>query len=432
MDARSVATQILTQVIKYRRSLSDELDTQLAHLNDQRERALTQALCYGVLRWLPRLQVILQRLLHKPLKDKDKDIYVLLLIGLYQHLYLRVPPYAATATTVNVTYLLKKRWASGLVNAILRHFQRQREALLISIESDLTAKWAHPSWLLKQLQKDWPLQWEQIAHANNAHPPFTLRVNTRLISRATYLEQLQTANIAVIPTADTPCGVTLKSPLNVQQLPGFTQGWVSVQDEAAQLAAFLLDVPPDARVLDACAAPGGKTAHLLEQYEIGTLLALDYQPVRVQKLADTLRRLKLSAQLCCADATQPDTWWNGQMFDRILLDAPCSGSGVIRRHPDIKYLRQANDISSLTTQQARLLAALWPLLAPGGRLLYVTCSIFAEENHLQIQKFLATYADAKEIVLTVNWGHALPIGRQILPGENNLDGFYYACLIKKK
>jgi len=471
MDARSVATQILTDVIGHKRSLSDCLDIQLDSLNDGRDRALAQALCYGVLRWLPRLQTLLRCLLRKPLNAQDCDIQVLLLIGLYQHLYLRIPPHAATAATVEVTRRLKKPWATPLVNAILRNFQRQRNVLLNQVDKQINAKLAHPPWLLERLQADWPAFWETIVEANNTHPPLTLRVNTRCLSRDAYLDILQEAQIAATPTAYTEVGLILVAedeiinptlanssqqgertedgklakklletntpPFNREKknsifnLPGFTQGWISVQDGAAQLAASLLDVPAGARVLDACAAPGGKTAHLLEHYEIDTLLALDNKPERVQKLANTLQRLHLSAQVRCADVTQPDTWWDGQAFDRILLDVPCSGSGIIRRHPDIKYLRKPSDIKTLAAQQKRLLETLWPLLKPGGQLLYVTCSVFAEENHLQIKKFLADNKDAQEEILAVNWGHALPNGRQILPGEDNLDGFYYACLSKK-
>ncbi|RKZ52668.1 MAG: 16S rRNA (cytosine(967)-C(5))-methyltransferase [Candidatus Parabeggiatoa sp. nov. 3] len=481
MDARSVATQILTDVIGHKRSLSDSLDTQLDSLKDGRDRALAQALCYGVLRWLPRLQTLLRCLLRKPLNAQDSDIHVLLLIGLYQHLYLRIPPHAATAATVEVTRRLKKPWATPLVNAILRNFQRQRNVLLDQVDKQINAKLAHPPWLLERLQADWPSFWETIVEANNTQPPLTLRVNTRCLSRDAYLELLQEAQIAATPTAYTEAGLTLvtqgkdeiinptlanssqqgelteggklannlletnTSPFNqkndqennqekknrIFNLPGFTQGWISVQDGAAQLAASLLDVPAGARVLDACAAPGGKTAHLLERYEIETLLALDNKPERVEKLANTLQRLQLSAQVRCADVSQPDTWWDGHPFERILLDVPCSGSGIIRRHPDIKYLRKPKDIKTLAAQQKRLLEALWPLLKPGGQLLYVTCSVFAEENHLQIKRFLDVNKDAQEIKLAVNWGHALPNGRQILPGEDNLDGFYYACLSKK-
>jgi 16S rRNA (cytosine967-C5)-methyltransferase len=452
MDARSVATQILTQVIGERRSLSQCLEPQLSRLTDSRERALAQELCYGVLRWLPQLQALLNCLLRKPLKAKDNDIQVLLLIGLYQHLYLQIPPYAATAATVEVTRTLKKNWASGLVNAILRHFQRQRQPLLEHIATDLSVKFAHPSWLIERLQANWPHHWENLLRANNSHPPLTLRVNARCLSREAYLSQLQQANIIAELTPYTDHGVTisqlpatlgleaqlnlLKSPPAkmsdwINNLPGFSQGWVSVQDGAAQLAAPLLDVPVGARVLDACAAPGGKTAHLLEYHNhSGTLFALDNQPARIKKLAATLQRLQLAATIRCADATQPHTWWDGNPFERILLDAPCSASGVIRRHPDIKWLRQPSDIATLTDQQQRLLAALWPLLKSGGKLLYVTCSVLAEENELQIENFLTKQANAREISLIVPWGHALPSGRQILPGENNFDGFYYACLTK--
>ncbi len=430
-NARSVATQILTQVIGKRRSLSDCLV--LSHLKDSRERSLAQALCYGVLRWQPRLEAILKILLRKPFKEKDYDIHALLLIGLYQHLYLRTPPHAATAATVEVTRTLKKAWATGLVNGVLRNFQRQREELLAKVDKNINAKLAHPAWIIKALQKDWPSDWQNIAEANNSHPPMSLRVNSREISRNDYLKALESLESKASALAYADNGISLEQPIDVLRLPGFNKGWVSVQDGAAQIAAQILDVPAGARVLDACAAPGGKMAHLLELYDVGTLLALDNQISRVEMLKETLERLKLlnlSAQVRCADASQPDRWWDGETFDRILLDAPCTGSGVIRRHPDIKYLRQAKDIVRLAAQQAALLTALWPLLAPGGKLLYVTCSVFAEENHLQIQKFIKTHTDAIETVLEADWGHAQQYGRQILPGENNLDGFYYACLSK--
>jgi len=431
MNARSVATQILTQVIGQRRSLSDCLESELPTLTVARERALAQALCYGVLRWLPRLQALSQFLLNKPLKQKDIDIQIIIFIGLFQHLYLRIPPHAATAAAVEITRSLKKEWASGLVNAVLRNFQRQREELLAKIDREVSARLAHPAWILKQLQTDWPQHWEEFAQANNAHPPLTLRINQRCLSRATYLQHLQTAQLSAILAPQTENGITLDSAIEVQYLPGFEQGWFSVQDAAAQWAAPLLDVPAGARVLDACAAPGGKTTHLLERYQIGQLVALDHQPARVAMIQANLQRLHLSAEVHCADASQPATWWDGQPFDRILLDVPCSGSGIIRRHPDIKWLRQPNDIAQLKFQQTGLLKALWPLLAPGGKLLYVTCSVFAEENNLQLQQFLTTHNDGYEIKLPEGWGYSLPIGRQIFPGgRDNTDGFYYACLSK--
>lgn len=427
-DARTVAAHILTQVIGHGRSLTDCLDT--SKLKDARDRALAQTLCYGVLRWLPRLQAVLRQLLTNPLKAKDDDIQSVLLIGLYQQLYLRIPPHAAIAATVEVVRTLQKDWAVGLVNAVLRNFQRQREELLTTVDADLTARLAHPAWLLERFQTNWPTQWEALAHANNEHPPLTLRVNARCLSREDYLQHLHEAKLVATPTPHTDYGVTLAEAIEIPRLPGFKQGWVSVQDGAAQLAAPLLEVPAGARVLDACAAPGGKTAHILERYHVDNLLALDNRPDRVQLLTETLQRLQLTAQVRCADATQPKTWWDGRPFERILLDVPCSGSGVIRRHPDIKYLRQPGDLATLTTQQTRLLEALWPLLQVGGKLLYVTCSVFAEENQLLIQQFLATHADAEEVIITESWGLALPRGRQLLPTENHFDGFYYACLSK--
>ncbi|OQW95118.1 MAG: 16S rRNA (cytosine(967)-C(5))-methyltransferase, partial [Beggiatoa sp. IS2] len=413
---------------------SSLIDAELSCLSDPRERALAQELSYGVLRWLPRLQALLQCLLHKPLKMKDADIQALLLLGLYQLLYLRIPDYAATAATVNVARGLQKEWATRLINAVLRNCQRQREKLLATLDDNVSTRLAHPVWILEQLQTDWPKDWESLAQANNVQPLLTLRVNQRYLSRATYLEHLHAAGIVAVPTPYTESGITLAQPVGsggVMQLPGFSQGWASVQDGAAQLVAPLLDVPEGARVLDACAAPGGKTAHILERYTVGHLLALDNEPARVQLLKNTLGRLQLSATVRCSDARQPATWWDGQPFARILLDTPCSGSGVIRRHPDIKYLRQATDIPALAAYQRELLENLWSVLAPQGQLLYVTCSVFAEENHRLLEDFLANQRDAQEVPLIVPWGHALPVGRQILPSdEPGFDGFYYACLTK--
>lgn len=429
-DARTVATHVLTEVIVQKHSLSDCLERHLTDLSDNRDKALAQTLCYGVLRWLPRLQAILRHCVAKPLKAKDQDIEILLLIGLYQFLYLRIPDHAAISATVEVARHLKKEWAVKLVNGVLRNFQRQQQAILLKIDQQITARLAHPHWFLKRLQQDWPQQWEAIALANNEHPPLTLRINTRQIPVPTYLQSLQQANIIAHPTDYTETGITLNQAMDVKQLLGFEQGWFSVQDGAAQLAATLLDVPEQAIVLDACAAPGGKTAHLLEKYSIGTLLALDNQPDRVKRLQNTLARLKLFAQVRCVDAINVNAWWNQQPFDRILLDVPCSASGVIRRHPDIKILRQPSDITQLVQQQAQLLTTIWQTLKPNGKLLYITCSVFAEENQLQIQNFLQKQSDAREIPIVADWGQALPVGRQILPGEHQFDGFYYACLTK--
>lgn len=423
---------IVTQVLNQRRSLSTLIDTQLHQLHDPRERALAQELSYGVMRWLPRLRAILHRLMPKPLKSKDTDIEALLLLGIYQLLYLRIPDYAAIAATVNVAG--RKKWATALINAVLRNCQRHREELLTAVDGDISTRLAHPAWLLKRWRIDWPEDWEALAHANNQYPPLTLRVNQRQMNRDTYLEHLHAAGITAAPTPYTDTGITLTQSSmigSVTHLPGFSQGWVSVQDGAAQLAAPLLEVTPGARVLDACAAPGGKTAHILERYDVGQLIALDNEPARVSLLKQTLERLKLAATVQCADVRATATWWDGQPFSHIVLDAPCSGSGVIRRHPDIKYLRQATDVSRLAAYQRELLAAVWTVLAPHGRLLYVTCSVFAEENQRLLQDFLATQTDARVFPITASWGRPLPIGRQVVPSDApGLDGFYYASLTK--
>lgn len=438
-DARRVATHVLTRVIGQRRSLADCLESELNTLDEVRERALAQALCYGVMRWYTQLNSLLNKLLSKPIRKKDTDVRVVLLLGLYQHLYSRIPDHAATAETVNLIGSLKKPWAKGLVNAVLRNFTRQREQLLTQINQQPHSALSHPKWILQRLEDDWGVETAHtIAQANNIHPPMTLRVNQRRISRDYYLSLLAEANIEAFATNYSPVGIQLVQATDVQNLPHFAEGYVSVQDEAAQLAAPLLDVPEGGRVLDACAAPGGKTAHILELYNAAEVVAIDNQADRVEKIHDTLQRLALQATVVCADAGQPETWWDNQLFDAILLDVPCSASGVIRRHPDIKYLRQADDISALAQQQAAILAAAWTLLKPQGKLVYTTCSVFAEENHVQIETFLEKYPNAEHLPLHVTWGHATSVGRQLLPHDatadttqsSKPDGFYYACLLK--
>jgi len=430
-DARYVATIVLQQILAEQRTLSECLEPALISLPNARERALAQALCYGVMRWLPRLQAVLSKLMPKPLKTKDFDVYAVLLIGIYQHLYLRTPAHAATAATVNIVKMLDKNWASGLVNAILRNLGRKQAELEAEVDQKESARFAHPAWLLNKLQKDWGKHWQAIAEANNLHPPMNLRVNLRKCSREAYLQLLTEAGLAAQALAFTRAGLQLEQAVDVQRLPHFDEGWVSVQDGAAQLAVELLDVPAGARVLDACAAPGGKTAHLLETYDPAYLLALDNQPDRVNRLRGTLERLQLTAETRCADASQlSHWWWDSKPFDRILLDAPCSASGVIRRHPDIKYVRQPKEVALLVTQQALLLNKLWETLAPAGQLLYVTCSVFAEENHLQIQRFLVQHPEAEVSHTVMPWAHSMPVGWQVLPGEQGFDGFYYALIHK--
>lgn len=428
-DARSAAAKAIHQVLADGRSLAAVLPPALASVPPA-ERGLTQELCYGTLRWAPRLTALAGKLLDKPLRARDGDVHALLLIGLYQLLYLNVPPHAAVSLTVEATARLKKDWARGLLNGVLRRLQREQETLLAAVDASDAAALAHPVWLLARLEQDWPEQWRAIASANNERPPMTLRVNCRQGSRDDYLARLDAAGITAAAVAQTPDAVTLAAPVAVEQLPGFADGDVSVQDAAAQLAAGLLQLAPGQRVLDACAAPGGKTGHILERCAGIELLALDSEAERLQRVAENLQRLRLSAELCAGDAGDPATWWDGKPFDRILLDAPCSGSGVIRRHPDIKTLRRPEDIPALAAQQARLLRALWPLLAPGGILVYATCSIFTAENAGQVTAFLRDETQAAELPITAIWGQAVAAGRQILPGENGMDGFYYAVLRK--
>ncbi len=424
LSVRLAATRVITAIISDGRSLNSVLAEWSAQTLAT-DRALLQELCYGTTRWFFRLDAVLTALLRKPLKAKDNDLRCLMLLGLYQLEQTRVPPHAAVAETVAVVAALGKGWARGLVNAVLRNFQRQRESVLAALDNDLPAALAHPSWLVEQLQQAWPQHWQSILEANNQRPPLVLRVNLQRQSRVDYLQQLQEANIQAEPLPDSSCGLLLPKAVDVTALPGFEQGALSIQDGAAQLAAPLLDAQPGERILDACAAPGGKTAHILERTpELMELVALDVDKERLQLVNETLQRLHLSATTSVGDAAQPERWWDGLPFDRILLDAPCSCSGVIRRRPDIKLLRRPEDIEQLVALQRTILNALWPLLKPGGRLLYATCSVLPQENARQIEAFIAAQADAA-------WLDPEKRGRQILPGEAGMDGFYLALVEKR-
>ena len=431
MNPRLAAVYVLQQVLDQGRNLPDALETVHSRIPDQKGRALTQALSYGVLRHGFSLDAILLQLLKKPLKSKDSDLRYLLLLGLYQIIHMRVPDHAAVSETVKLTPALKKNWARAMVNGVLRNYLRQADALQASIEKEDISRYEHPRWLLDRLRANWPDSWQAIATANNQPAPMTLRVNPQQISREDYLQRLKTAGIPAEFCRYSEAGLRLNDAVAVEQLPGFKKGLVSVQDEAAQLAAQLLQAAPDERILDACAAPGGKTAHILEtQPQLARLDALEQVPTRLEYVRDTLQRLSLKAKLIAGDAGRPDAWWDGKPYDRILLDAPCSASGVIRRHPDIKYLRRDEDLETLVRTQQQILQALWPLLATGGMLLYVTCSVLAEENNRQIEEFLGACNDARLEPLDTDWGTATTAGRQILPGEENMDGFFYACLRK--
>lgn len=426
-NPRAVAARILAQVIGEGRSLSRALEDVPPALVD--DHALIQEMCYGSLREYHRLSRILACLLKKPLKEKDADVQALLLLGLYQLLCMRVPDHAAVSETVSATAALKKPWARGLLNGVLRNAQRQRDDLLSKADATDEGRWSHPQWLIDALREAWPENWQQLLEANNQRPPMTLRVNTSKISSTDYLSRLQEAGIGASASEFTPCTIRLEQAQDVRTLPGFDEGLVSVQDEAAQQAALLMAMQPGQRVLDVCAAPGGKTAHMLESAEV-EMLAVDVDAVRLQRVEENLLRLGKQAKCLAGDASTPADWWDGKPFDRILLDAPCSATGVIRRHPDIKFLRRQSDIDKLVKLQAQIIDAIWPLLKPGGMLVYATCSVLPQENAAQIGAFVKRQMDAQLIAMNVEWGASVAAGRQILTGSNGMDGFYYACLEK--
>jgi len=429
LNTRLVAAKVLTRVLQDGQSLTAALDKAFLDIESSKDRAFIQALCYGVCRQYHRLDFILSQLLDKPLKDAD--VKALALVGLYQLNFMRVKPHAAVSETVLATR--KKPWAKSLINAVLRTYLREQEGLEHKADKNQVAALSHPDWLIKQIEQDWPEQALRIFLENNQQPPMVLRVNLAKTSREDYLQLLAGQDIAGEAVSFCPSAIRLDKPVPVEMLPGFADGLISVQDTAAQLAAGLLDVQPGHRVLDVCAAPGGKTAHILEsQPQLKELVAVDIDEARMQRVSENLQRLNLQAKLVVGDAANPACWWDGQPFDRILLDAPCSALGVIRRHPDIKLLRRAEDIGQLQALQKSILQAVWPLLAPGGQLLYATCSILKQENEQQVQDFLDEHSDAVELPIEAGWGIAGVCGRQILTGDSAMDGFYYALLSKAK
>ena len=430
MNPRLAAAKALAAVLNGKASLNSSLPTQLDKVED-RDRGFTQDLAFGTARWQPRLSALAAKLLQKPFKAADADVEALLLVGLYQLLYTRVPAHAAIGETVGCADKLKKPWAKALLNAVLRNAQRESEALLAELEHDPVVRTAHPRWLQKSLKAFWPQQWEAICAANNAHPPMILRVNRRHHSRDAYLQLLVEAGIEAQPCTFSQDGIVLAEACDVRNLPGFAEGWISVQDEAAQLAADLLDLAPGQRVLDACCAPGGKTCHILEaEPQLAGVVAVDLEAKRLVRVRENLERLGLSAELIAADGRDTATWWDGKPFQRILLDAPCSATGVIRRHPDIKLTRQPDDIAALASLQGELLDAMWQTLEVGGILLYATCSTLPTENTEVIEAFLARTPGARELDIAGQFGIKQPHGRQLLAQEGGHDGFYYAKLIK--
>jgi len=401
-------------------------------MEDPADQGLYAELCYGTLRQFPRLNMILGVLLKNHLKSQDADVRALLLIGLYQLAFMRIPDHAALDQTVEAVSGLGKNWARGLTNAILRNYLRQKDQIDISLEEELAYKTSLPEWLFKEWQAAWPEKLDQIVETANQYPPMCLRVNFQKNTRGGYLNLLAESGIKAQAGSLGDASIRLDQSVAVSALPGFFEGSCSVQDEAAQLCAPLLQLKPGMHVLDACSAPGGKTGHLLETCPDIELLALDNSAKRLNDVQSNLERLGFKSVLQAADAAAIDKWWNKRPFDRILLDAPCSGTGVIRRHPDIKVLRRPTDIDGFRQQQLRLLEGLWPTLAENGLLLYVTCSIMPAENKVQIEQFSERHPEAEVLPVNADWGTSLPLGRQLLPGDQGADGFYFALLKKRR
>lgn len=429
-DTRAIAAGGLADIALRGASLREVMEKQAPKLHDARDRALLMALLSEGARWWLRFDAAVDGLLQKPLRHKDPAIHALLVLGLVQLEILQLQDYAAVAATVEAVRTLKRPQLAGLVNAVLRRWQREREALLAQLDSQPPTRHAHPTWLADALAHDWPAQAEAVMAADNNEPPLMLRVNRRRSDRETLCEQLQAAGHDAVLHPWLSDALMLPHSVDVTRLPGFDDGAFAVQDGAAQVAADLADLHDGMRVLDACAAPGGKACHLLERAAID-LTALESDATRAERIRQNLMRLRLDAKIVVGDASAPKTWFKGRPFDRILIDAPCSATGVLRRRPDVRLHRRASDIPAMQAQQRKILSALWPLLAPGGRLVYITCSVLRSENEAIVTELLSRYDDAELLPFTLPVGQAAAVGWQILPGDGDLDGMYYAALRKR-
>lgn len=429
LPIRAVAAQTLATLRRGGASLTDLLASADTGIVDARDRAQLRAILYASLRGIYRYEALLALLVSRPLPKRHELVDALLINGLAQ-LELGIDaPYAVVDASVTAARALGETNLAGLVNAILRRFQRERAALIAALPHSAEIRHNHPAWMIRRCERDWPDALDAMFAANNAPAPTWLRVNRRRRSRDDLLGMLAQHGIAASAHAELPDALRLGQSVDITQLPGFDAGDFSVQDGAAQLAVELLDLRPGLRVLDACCAPGGKLSHIAErETALASLVGVDIDRERVERTRAGLARLQLDAELFAADLRR-QTVVSGRRFDRILLDAPCSGTGVIRRHPDIRLLRRESDIAALLRQQAELLDALWPLLAPGGRLVYATCSVLADENDGQVAAFLDRHRDATAFAGVPEWfGREQKYGRQNLSGEGDCDGFYYALL----
>jgi 16S rRNA (cytosine967-C5)-methyltransferase len=429
--AAKVVDGVLTGGRSFDRALREVVDESLP----PRELSQVRALALGALRWHNRHIYIINELLERPLRARDSVLEALLSVGLFQLIHPRQPDYAAVSATVAATRRLNRARAAGFINAALRRFQREQESLVAAAMNTDEGRFVHPQWLIDCLRRDWPVHWQAIVDAALAHPPFWVRVNAQRVRRDEYALRLNDeVDMGTTTLPGFRDALRLDRSIDVNELPGFSDGLVSVQDAAAQLAADLVAPEPGMRVLDACAAPGGKAGHLLERCDGQLdLVAVDHDAERNRMLEENLVRLGYKARIETGDARQPDDWSRGESFDRILIDVPCSATGVIRRHPDIKFLRRAEDIPDFADRQRALLEKLWPLLKPRGRLLYATCSVLRIENASVICEFLKGHSDAREIrplrgdVLKIINESEDP-GYQLLPGSADTDGFYYALM----
>ncbi|HDG1687697.1 MAG: 16S rRNA (cytosine(967)-C(5))-methyltransferase RsmB [Kluyvera cryocrescens] len=425
LNLRSMAAQAVEQVVEKGQSLSNVLPAMQQKVGDK-DKALLQELCFGVLRSLSQLEWMIKQLMERPMTGKQRTVHYLIMVGLYQLLHTRIPAHAALAETVEGAVVIKRPQLKGLINGVLRQFQRRQEELLAEF-SQSELRFLHPSWLVKRIQNAYPQQWESILEANNQRPPMWLRVNRNHHTRDSWLALLAEAGLTGFAHPDYPDAVRLETPTSVLALPGFEQGWVTVQDASAQGCVRYLQPQNGEQILDLCCAPGGKTTHILEVAPEANVMAVDVDEKRLSRVYDNLKRLGMKATVKQGDGRYPQQWCGEQQFDRILLDAPCSATGVIRRHPDIKWLRRDRDIAELAQLQSEILDATWAHLKPGGTLVYATCSILPEENQQQIAAFLARTPNA---VLSET-GTAEQPGLQNLPGAEEGDGFFYAKLIKK-
>ncbi|CDG23145.1 Ribosomal RNA small subunit methyltransferase B [Xenorhabdus poinarii G6] len=424
-NLRSIAAKAITQVLEQGQSLSTVLPEFQQKVSDK-DKALLQEICFGVMRVLPQLEWFINQLMAKPLKGKQRIFHYLIMVGIYQLMHTRIPAHAILAETVNGATDLKRPQLKGVINGVLRQFQRQQQ-LLIEQSNNNIGQYLHPKWLLERIQKAYPQNWQAIVDTNNQKPPMWLRVNQLYHTANEYFALLKEANIEAELDIRQASAIRLLSPCPVSALPGFQQGWVTIQDRSAQGCAELLTPRDGESILDLCAAPGGKTTHILEIAPKSKVLAIDIDEQRIKRVKENLQRLNLNAVVKTGDGRLPHEWASGEQFDRILLDAPCSATGVIRRHPDIKWLRRNEDIEQLVILQAEILNAIWPYLKQNGTLVYATCSILPQENSEQIKAFLARHTDA---VLSET-GNSGTLGTQIIPEIAGGDGFFYARLTKQ-